>query len=263
MNFEFKDKYSFDDLVSIMTILRRPGGCPWDIEQTHKSIRRNLIEETYEAIEAIDTDDPVLLCEELGDVLLQVVFHAQIEEDNGGFSIGDVCDGICKKLIVRHPHVFGDVKADTSDKVLENWDNIKMMTKAQSTQTEAMDSVSHSLPSLIRADKVQHKAHKIGFDFEDIDGAMDKLREEISELEDAVKENEQTRIADELGDVLFSVVNVSRFAKIDAEKALGDATDKFISRFSKVERLASERGLDVKTASLSELDELWNEIKGR
>lgn len=263
MNFEFKDKYSFNDLVSIMIILRRPGGCPWDIEQTHKSIRRNLIEETYEAVEAIDTDDPVLLCEELGDVLLQVVFHAQIEEDNGGFSIDDVCDGICKKLIVRHPHVFGDVKADTSEKVLENWDNIKMKTKAQSTQAEAMDSVSHSLPSLIRADKVQHKAHKIGFDWEDIDGAMDKLREEISELEDAVKGNEQDRIADELGDVLFSAVNVSRFAKIDAEKALGDATDKFISRFSRVERLASERGIDIKTASLSELDELWNEVKGR
>lgn len=261
MDFEFKDKYSFDDLVSIMLILRRPGGCPWDIEQTHKSIRRNFIEETYEAIEAIDTDDPVLLCEELGDVLLQVVFHAQIEEDNGGFSIEDVCDGICKKLIIRHPHVFGDIKADTSDIVLENWDKIKMKTKAQTTQAEAMDSVSHSLPSLIRADKVQHKAHKLGFDWDDIGGAMDKLFEEIAELQTAIKDNDGDSIADELGDVLFSVVNVSRFAEVDAEKALGDATDKFISRFSKVEELASERNIDIKSASLSELDKLWDEIK--
>lgn len=260
-DFNFKDSYNFDDLVLIMKILRQPGGCPWDAEQTHESIRRNFIEETYEVIEAIDKADSELLCEELGDSLLQVVFHAQIAQDAGNFDMNEVCDGICKKLIIRHPHVFADVKADTSEKVLENWDAIKMQTKEQKTQAEVLDSVSHSLPALIRAHKVQHKARKFGFDWQDVTGALDKLSEEITELRQAIEKGNTDECFEEFGDVLFSAVNVSRFIDVEPEHALSSSCDKFISRFAKVEALANERGIDMKTATLEELDALWDEIK--
>ncbi len=263
MDFQFKDSYNFNDLVNIMKILRQPGGCPWDAEQTHKSIRRDFLEETYEAIEAIDTEDSELLCEELGDVLLQVVFHSQIEQDAGGFTIDEVCDGICKKLIIRHPHVFADVIADTPDKVLENWDAIKMQTKEQKTYAETLDSVSHAMPSLMRAHKVQKKARKFGFDWDDVSGALQKLSEEVSELDEAIKEGNTDSCNEELGDVLFSVVNVSRFIGVDPEESLSASVDKFITRFAKVEKLAAERGIDMKQASLSELDALWDEVKSK
>ncbi len=261
MDFNFKDKYNFDDLVEILRILRQPGGCPWDREQTHESIRRNFIEETYEAIEAIDNNDSELLCEELGDVMLQVVFHAQISQDAGEFDINEVCDGVCKKLIVRHPHVFSDVLAETSEKVLENWDKIKMQTKSQKTYTETLKSVSPALPALVRAEKVQHKAKKCGFDWDNVDGALEKLSEEIEELRSAIKSGNAESTYEELGDVLFSAVNVSRFIEVDAEKALADSTNKFISRFEQIENLAVERGLDMKSPTLSELDALWDEVK--
>lgn len=261
MDFQFKQSYNFNDLVNIMKILRQPGGCPWDAEQTHESIRRNFLEETYEAVEAIDTDNPELLCEELGDVMLQVVFHAQIAEDADRFNIDEVCDGICKKLIIRHPHVFGSVQADTSEQVLENWDAIKMQTKEQTTQAQALDSVSHALPALIRAHKIQHKARKYGFDWSDVSGALDKLFEEVEELRTAISEGNTDASYEELGDVLFSAVNVSRFIDVDPEQSLGSACDKFISRFASVEALAAERGIDMKTATLEELDALWDEIK--
>ena len=237
MNFTEKENYNFNDLVEIVKILRAPDGCPWDREQTHKSIRSNFIEETYEAVEAIDTDDLDLLKEELGDVLLQVALHAEIESEQGTFDINDVCDGICKKLIIRHPHVFGDVNADTTEKVLKNWDAIKMKTKSQKTQTQAILSVSKALPSLMRSTKIQQKAAKVGFDWENV--------------------NQR----EELGDVLFSAVNVARFLNIDSEHALYDACDKFTDRFSPVEKLANEREIDMKTAPLSVLDSLWDEVK--
>ncbi len=259
--FKFKDNYNFQDLVDIMKILREPGGCPWDAEQTHESIRRNFIEETYEVIEAIDTNNPELLCEELGDALMQVVFHAQISQEEGTFDINAVCDGVCKKLIIRHPHVFSDVVAETSDKVLENWDAIKMQTKEQTTQAEVLDSVSHSLPALIRAHKVQHKARKFGFDWDDVSGALQKLSEEIDELRNAIENGSEEEKFEEFGDVLFSAVNVSRFIDVEPEHALSSSCDKFISRFAKVEALANERGIDMKTATLEELDALWDEIK--
>jgi tetrapyrrole methylase family protein/MazG family protein len=161
MDFIEKPNYGFDDLIEIVKILRAPGGCPWDREQTHKSIRSNFIEETYEAVEAIDTDDAELLKEELGDVLLQVALHSEIESEKSSFSIDDVCDGICKKLIIRHPHVFGDVNADTTEQVLKNWDAIKMRTKSQQTQTQAMESVSKALPSLMRSTKNSAKSRKV------------------------------------------------------------------------------------------------------
>ena len=261
LSFTLKNSYKFEDLVSIMKLLRAPGGCPWDREQTHKSIRSNFIEETYEVIEAIDTENEELLKEELGDVLLQVVFHAEMESEKNSFNIDDVCDGICKKLIVRHPHVFSDTIADTTDKVLENWDNIKMQTKSQKSQSDAMDSVSRSLPSLMRSEKVQKKAAKSGFDWEDVSGALDKVSEELCELKEAIAKGDKENQAEELGDLLFSVVNVSRFIKVDSEKALYDACDKFISRFKKVEKLAAERNIDMKSAELKQLDSLWNEVK--
>ena len=261
MNFKEKSAYDFNDLIEIVKILRSPEGCPWDREQTHKSIRSNFIEETYEAVEAIDTDDLEISKEELGDVLLQVALHSEMESEQGNFTINDVCDGICEKLIIRHPHVFGDVNADTTDQVLKNWDAIKMQTKSQQTQTQAMESVSKSLPSLIRREKVQKKAAKVGFDWENIDGAMDKLAEECVELKNAIANGDIDNQREELGDVLFSAVNVARFIGVDSEHVLYDACDKFINRFSEVEKLAIQRGIDMKTTSLSVLDSLWNEVK--
>lgn len=261
MDFVEKSEYKFDDLVEIVKILRSPEGCPWDREQTHKSVRADFIEETYEVIEAIDTDDLDLLKEELGDVLLQVALHSEMESEKGTFNINDVCDGICKKLIIRHPHVFGNVNAETTDQVLKNWDAIKMQTKSQQTQTQAMESVSKALPSLMRSSKVQKKAAKVGFDWEKPEDALDKLMEECEELKAAIQNGDKENQIEELGDVLFSAVNVARLLKIDSEHALYDACDKFISRFSKVEALANERNIDMKNASLSELDSLWDEVK--
>lgn len=261
VDFEFKPNYNFYDLVKIMSLLRSPEGCPWDREQTHKSIRRDFLEECYEAIEAIDTDDRDLLLEELGDVLLQVVFHSQIEAEKNSFTADDVCDGICKKLIIRHPHVFGDVTAEDSETVLKNWDAIKMQTKSQKSNSEVMHSVSPALPALIRADKVQNKARKIGFDFPDVNSALDKLTEEIAELKEAISKGENTQVQAELGDVLFSAVNVGRLMKVDSEKALSDTTERFIGRFEGMEKLAAEKGLDINSLSLEELDELWDTVK--
>lgn len=261
MDFEIKSQYNFDDLIKIVRVLRAPGGCPWDMEQTHKSIRANFIEETYEAIEAIDTEDTELLKEELGDVMLQVAMHAEMENEQGTFDINDVIDGVCKKLVVRHPHVFDDLSANNTGEALSNWDAVKMQTKSQKTQTEAMLSVSRALPSLMRSAKIQGKAAKVGFDWESVDGAVDKLYEECDELKEAIKNNDKANQREELGDVLFSAVNVARFLDIDSEHALYDACDKFTNRFSKVEQLAFERGINMKTASISELDSLWDEVK--
>ena len=261
MDFQFKENYNVADLIDIVEILRSPEGCPWDREQDHKSIRRDFLEETYEVIEAINKNDKELLLEELGDVLLQVVFHTQIEREQGTFELSDVADGICKKMIERHPHVFGDVKADTSDQVLENWDIIKKRTKKQKSQTESMLSIPREFPALMRADKVQKKASKVGFDWDNADGAFDKISEELAELKIAVASGDKDNMREELGDLLFSVVNVSRFIGVDSEEALTGSTDKFIDRFSKVEKMADERGMNMKETDLSELDKLWDLAK--
>lgn len=260
-NFKFKDRYDVADLIDIVEILRSPEGCPWDREQDHKSIRRDFLEETYEVIEAINKDDKELLLEELGDVLLQVVFHTQIEREKGTFELSDVADGICKKMIERHPHVFGEVEADTSEQVLENWDVIKKRTKNQKSQTESMLSIPREFPALMRADKVQKKAAKVGFDWDNADGAFQKVAEELNELKIAVANDDKENIHEELGDLLFSVVNVSRFISVDSEEALTKATDKFIDRFSKVEKLAEEKGIDMKSTDLETLDKLWDLAK--
>lgn len=260
-NFTPKEKYFTEDLLRIMEILRSKDGCPWDAEQTHESIKKNFIEETYEVIEAINKDDKALLCEELGDVLLQVVFHAQMEKEQGSFTYDDVTDGICKKLIERHPHVFGDVSVSGTDDVLRNWEDIKNRSKGQDTQTKAMNDIPRELPALMRSTKIQKKAKKVGFDWDSIDGALLKLQEEVAELNEALAEGDNNHKQEELGDVLFAAVNVSRFMDCDAEEALTGANDKFISRFSLVEKMAGERGIDMKNSSLEELDKLWNEAK--
>lgn len=260
-DFQFKDVYDCNDLINIVSVLRAPGGCPWDAEQTHESIRKDFIEETYEVIEAINKKSPEMLREELGDVLLQVVFHTVIETEKGSFTFSDVCDEICKKLIIRHPHVFGDVNVSSTEEVLTNWDAIKMNTKQQKTTAETMESVPRELPALMRADKIQKKAAKAGFDWENVSGTVEKVKEEISEVEEAIKTQDKERIQDEIGDLLFAAVNVSRFSGIDPEEALTYATDKFLKRFSYVEKEAAQKGIDIKSAELKQVDELWEKAK--
>lgn len=260
-NFTPKKNYGIEDLLEIMVMLRSPDGCPWDAEQTHQSIKKNFIEETYEVIEAINKDDKALMCEELGDVLLQVVFHARMEEEQGSFTFNDVADGICKKLVERHPHVFGEVQVSGTEDVLRNWEDIKNRSKGQDTQTKAMNDIPRELPALMRATKIQKKAKKAGFDWDSLDGALEKLDEELREVHEAVRENDKAHTEEELGDLLFAAVNVSRFIDCDAEEALTAANDKFMSRFAIVEKMASERGIDMKNDSLEELDKLWDEAK--
>ena len=261
VNFDFKDKYDINDLLVIMEILRSPGGCPWDAEQTHESIRNSFIEETYEVIEAINKQDRELLLEELGDVLLQVVFHTQMEKEKNSFDFSDVCDGICKKLVERHPHVFGSVNVESTDDVLKNWDDIKRKSKGQKTQGSAMEKIPKELPALMRAEKIQSKAKKVGFDWDEIGGALDALESEIKELKEAMLSADHDEIESEMGDVLFSCVNVSRFLDVDPELALTRSNDKFIRRFLEVERLAKEKDINMKEKTIEELDELWNQAK--
>ena len=244
VDFKQKEKYDINYLLEIMRLLRAPGGCPWDAQQTHMSIRKNLIEETYEVIEAIDKDDKELMTEELGDLLMQVVFHAQMEQEAGNFDFGDVTDGVCKKLIERHPHVFGEVEVSGVGDVLNNWDAIKRRSKGQKKGSEPMLSIPRELPALMRATKIQQK-----------------VLEEAKELSEAIESGDKEHISEELGDLLFSAVNVSRFVKCDAEEALTAASDKFIARFIRVEQLARERGIDMESAPLEKLDELWDEAK--
>ena len=210
VDYQQKDHYSIGDLLDIVRLLRGEGGCPWDREQTHQSIRSDLIEETCEVIEAIDLEDTALLREELGDVLLQVVFHCRIEEETSNFTFDDVCDEVCKKLIIRHPHVFGDVKADNTDQVLKNWDAIKMKTKGQETYTDTLNSVAKSLPALMRAQKVGKRAMRAGMDFRCAEDAIACINAEKSELDKAVAAGDKENIEEEIGDLLFSCVNAAR-----------------------------------------------------
>lgn len=259
VDFEYKKKYSLQDLREIVRLLRAPGGCPWDIRQTHESIRRNLLEEAYEAAEAIDENSPEHLKEELGDVLLQVLFHASIEEDAGRFDLDDVADGVCKKLIYRHPHVFSTEQAETTGQVLANWETLKRREKGQETDTDALDSVARSLPGLWRADKLQAKAEKAGFAWPEVRFALDKTEEELGELKTAVAEH--SNVEEELGDLLFATVEVARFFQIDPEAAMGKACEKFIRRFSRVEQGAAARGSRMADMPLSDLIGLWNQAK--
>lgn len=258
-----KREQTFDlsPLEDVVKTLRSPGGCPWDIVQTHKSLRRNLIEEVYEVIEAIDLEDKDLLCEELGDLLMQVVFHARMAEEAGLFSMQDVIDGITEKLIRRHPHVFGDISVKDADEVLTNWEAIKRAEKKD--RKSVLDGVPKDLPSLMAAYKLQHKAAKVGFDWPDVDPVWDKLHEEVSELEEATVDGSPERIEEELGDVLFTIVNLARFLKIDPEVALTAANRKFKRRFSYIEDKVKAKQQKWEQLTLLDLDDLWQEAKMR
>lgn len=272
MDFVLKEQYRVEDLLKIMELLRGEGGCPWDREQTHQSIRKNMIEEAYETAEAIDLEDPAMLREELGDVLLQVVFHARISQETGGFSFDDVCDGICKKLILRHPHIFGTVQVSDSAEVLKNWDAIKKEEKGQQSQTDTLLSVPKVLPALMRSAKVQQRAARAGFDFADAAAAFDSLETEVAELWEVMEGHsehsdlsapQQERLEEEMGDVLFASVNVARLLGKDPEECLTASCEKFIRRFSQVEALAKEQELDMSKAGMEVLDGLWDQVKER
>lgn len=253
------EDYGFEDLVLIMQLLRAEGGCPWDMEQTHKSIRKDFIEETYEVIEAIDTDDPRLLREELGDVLLQIAFHSEIEREEGRFDIYDVTNDVCAKLIHRHPHVFGEISVENSEEVLVNWDKIKGEEKHRDTLTDKLRAIPPMLPALMRAQKVGKKASF--FDFDTADAVIAKLYEETEEVKDAIARGNKEDISEEIGDLLLTVTSLARKAGVDSEEALYNATNKFIDRFEKVENAVISQGKTVENMTMSELDEVWDSIK--
>ncbi len=260
--YEQKPEYTIADLQEIVRLLRSPGGCPWDKEQTHTSIRNDFLEEAYEVAEAIDLLDMPLLREELGDVLLQVVFHCTLAEEEKAFVFDDVCDEVCKKLITRHPHVFGDVQADDTETVLKNWDAIKKKTKGQKSYTDTLRSVARSLPALARAQKVGKRAARAGMDFSTMSDAFDCIRAERAELQAAIATKDSSMIEEELGDLLFSCVNTARHLGIDAEQALTKATNKFIDRFAAAEQLVDADGRNMPELSTDELDRYWADAKG-
>ena len=258
---DIKNKKDFYDLVDTIEILRSENGCAWDREQTHESIKNALLEEAYEVIEAIEDDNIDGLIEELGDVLLQVVFHSIIGKEDGYFNISDVIEAITSKMIYRHPHVFGDAAANTSNEVLDNWDELKKKEKSYETLTEEINGIAKTLPALIKAHKVQKKVSKVGFDFESVNEAVKKIEEEINEVLDVYKTNNREKIINEVGDLLFACVNVSRLLNVDEEEALNKSTKKFIKRFSFIEENILKQGKDLKSVTLDEMNALWEDSK--
>ncbi len=257
--FEQLTRYGYRDLEAVMRRLRAPGGCPWDREQTHLTLKKDLLEESYEVLDAIDSGDDAALCEELGDLLLQCVFHAEIARGQGRFTGRDVSTGIVRKMVYRHPHIFADAEAADSEAVLKRWDELKKEEKHYETQTDVLRAVPRNLPALIRAEKVQKRAARVGFDWPDMDGALPKITEELHELLRAVKGDGD--VEEELGDLLFAVVNVARFLGCEPELALLKTADKFIDRFAQMERLARENGNELEKLTLEELDSLWEKAK--
>ncbi|MDK0618727.1 nucleoside triphosphate pyrophosphohydrolase [Clostridium perfringens] len=255
------NKKDFQDLLDIIETLRNPGGCPWDREQTHESLKSALLEECYEVIDAIENEDEDALIEELGDILLQVVFHASIGKEDGYFDIMDVIGGISNKMINRHPHVFGNEEANTSEQVLVNWDEIKKEEKGIKTLTEEMQNIAKSLPATTRAYKVQKKAKKVGFDWNDVNCAMDKVKEELNEIKEVYNCEDKSIIEGEVGDLLFACINVARFLDVDGELALDKTIKKFINRFSYIENEAIKNNKNLKDMTLEEMDKLWEEAK--
>ncbi|MBN2030027.1 nucleoside triphosphate pyrophosphohydrolase [bacterium] len=248
---------AFEKLVNIMAKLRSPEGCPWDREQTHKSLKPYLIEEAYEVLETIEEEDADGLKEELGDLLLQVIFHAQLAKEEGQFTILDVLKSINEKLINRHPHVFGQVQINTADEQRIHWENLKK----EERKSSCLDGVPKQLPALLRANRIQQKASTVGFDWEEKDQVWDKVKEEIEELSTAFASKDEKTIEEEFGDLLFSLVNLSRFIRVNPEDALNGAIDKFMDRFQKLEKSMEEDGQNLKDASLEEMDKIWNRIK--
>ncbi len=263
VDFQCKNRYGWEDLLKVMAILRAPGGCPWDAEQTHASIRRDLLEETWEVADALDRNDPEAMCEELGDLLLQVVFHAQIETEAGRFNIDDVIHGITAKMVYRHPHVFGGtMEADTSEEVLVNWEILKRQEKDQRSTADAIEAVPHTLPALWRAEKVQKKTSKAGFTWSNSLDVLTKLEEEVRELRLAMEEGRVDGahgIREEIGDTLFIAAKAAQVSGVDPEDALHRACDKFDRRFRLVEESAAGKPLADFTEE--ELIALWKAAK--
>ncbi len=248
-------------LYEVMKRLRAPGGCPWDREQTLKTLKPCLLEETYELLEAMDGQDIALHVEELGDVLLQVVFQCAIREEEGLFTLDDVAEALTEKLIRRHPHVFGDVEVDSSGQVLRNWEAIKQTEKGKAENRSAIDGVPAALPALLKAQRIQSKAARVGFDWEDATGATGKIEEELVELKEAVASGDKHKMTEEMGDLLFSVVNYCRFIDVDAENALEGTSKKFARRFREVERRIRAQGRLLKNCTLAEMDAVWDLVK--
>ena len=251
-----EDLSKFDSLAAVIARLRSPDGCPWDKEQTHASLRIHLLSECYEVLEALDGNDPAKLCEELGDLLLQIVLHAQIAADNGEFEIGDVIKSINSKIIHRHPHIFGDGQAATADEVMHNWEALKR--EEREDDASVLEGVPKHMPALAYAYEISRRAVRVGFEWENLEGVIDKLLEEVREIKDAGSREEKAR---EFGDLLFTLVNFARWQGIDSEAALREANDKFYMRFTRMEALCRERGLVLNELSFEEMDALWEEVK--
>lgn len=254
-------KESINRLLDVMRKLRAPDGCPWDREQSIASLKPCLLEECHELLEVMDGDNMADHIEELGDVLLQVVFQSVIREQEGAFTFDDVCAAIAEKLIRRHPHIFGDVNAETSGEVLRNWEQIKQQEKSATPERSALDGVPATLPALLKAQRMQSKASRVGFDWKDSSGAIAKIHEEIAELIAAQASGDQEATAEEAGDLLFSVVNYCRFIDVDAESALELTNKKFSRRFKEVEKRVREAGKDMRKCTLAELDAIWDQVK--
>ena len=254
-----KDNYSVDDLVGIMQMLRGENGCPWDKEQTHSSIRNNLLEEAYETADAIDRLDDTDMVEELGDLLLQIIFHCQMASERDAYDLDAVADGICKKLIYRHPHIFSNVVAKTSDEVLNNWDKLKNKEKNMQSYSDTLNAVPKAFPACLRAQKIQKRASKAGYDFTSLEHTISKIEEELVELKQAIADNNFESASSELGDLLFSVINTARFLKTNAEQSLSDSTNRFVERFTLAEKLAESK--DLAELSDEERDLLWIKAK--
>lgn len=257
-SFVMKEHFTVAELLDLMAFLRSDQGCPWDREQTHRSLRQYLLEEAYEVIDAIESGKPDRLCDELGDVLMQVVFHAQMAQEAGAFTFSDVVAAICNKLISRHTHIFGPDRAATPDAVIANWEKNKKREKGLDSQTQVLLDVPRALPALQRSYKVQQKAAQVGFDWDKADGPRQKIEEELAEIKEA---SNQDHLEDELGDLLFSVVNYARHLKVQPEMALNRSTEKFIRRFAALEARAEASNLKLGALSLSEMDRLWDDVK--
>ncbi|MDW8104191.1 MAG: nucleoside triphosphate pyrophosphohydrolase [Armatimonadota bacterium] len=257
------ERRDFAGLVHIVARLRGPGGCPWDREQTHETLRPFLLEEAYEVLDAINTGDDAKLCEELGDVLLQVVLHAQLASEAGRFDIQDVVSQQCDKLVRRHPHVFGDLQVADSAEVLRNWERIKAEENSHLPKQSVMEGVIPSLPALVFALEVSKRAVKVGFEWPDLQGVLDKFREEQQELAEAIAQGDRERVEAEIGDLLFTLVNIARHLKVDAEQALHAMVRRFIVRFQQMEAMAREQGKPLEHLTLEEWDALWEQAKRR
>lgn len=251
----------FDKLVETVARLRAPGGCPWDREQTHSTLKRHVIEEAYEVVEAIDSGDPAKLKEELGDLMLQVLMHAQIASEAGEFDVGDVCKVHREKLVRRHPHVFGEVKVSGVDDVLYNWEQIKKAEPGKEERKSAIDGVPNSMPALMRAAKIGKKAARTGFDWPNAHAVIDKIKEETQELEEVIDTDKKDEIKHEIGDLLFTIVNISRLVKVDPEDALREMLKRFSYRFKQIEKKAESEGRNISDMTLEEMDKVWDEAK--